>query len=172
MRDARVEELRGFEVVEGDPDVRGWAVVGRDGRRVGEVKDLLADSEDPAVRYLDVRLEHRPDLRLEAGASGARPTGALDVEKDAIPELDSLAGRDDDEVIGHAAVPGTSTPDKPARTIGESFVRDSLLDVENRMTAGESPDGPADQGGRRVLLRAESVRLEADRRQVRIDSLA
>lgn len=170
MRDARVEELRGFEVVEGDPDVRGWDVVGRDGRRVGEVKDLLADSEDPAVRYLDVRLDPRPDLRLEGGARDARPTGALDVEKDAIPELDSLAGRDG--VIGQAAVPGTSTPDKPARTIGESLVRDSLLDIENRMTAGESPGEPADLGGRRVLIRAERARLEAGRRQVRIDSLA
>jgi hypothetical protein len=166
MRDASVEELRGFEVVEGDPDIRGWDVVGRDGRRIGEVRDLLADAEDPAVRYLDVRLDHRPD----EGAPDARPTGALDVEKDAIPELDSLAGRD--EVIGHVAVPGTSTPDKPARTIGESFVRDSLLDIENRMIDGEPPGEPGDRGGRRVLLRAESARLEADRRQVRIDSLA
>lgn len=168
MREPSVEELRGFEIVEGDPDVRGWAVVGRDGRRIGEVRDLLADSEDPAVRYLDVRLDHRPD---EGRASGARPTGALDVDQDAIPELDSRAGREDEEVIGHATVPGTSTPDLPARTIGETLVRDSLLDIENRMTAGER-FGPAEGDGRRVLLRAERAHLDAGRRQIRIDSLA
>ena len=170
MRDASVEELRGFEAVEGDPDVRGWDVIDRDGRRVGEVKDLLADSDDPAVRYLDIRLDPRPDPRPDEGVSGARPTGALDVDKDAIPELDSLADRD--EVIGHVTVPGAQTPEQPARTIGESLVRDSLLDIENRMTAGEPLGGSADRGGRRVLLRVESARLETGRRQIHIDSLA
>lgn len=52
-----VAELHGFEVAEGDPDVRGWEVVSRDGRRIGEVEQLLVDPENASARYLEVRLD-------------------------------------------------------------------------------------------------------------------
>jgi hypothetical protein len=61
MRETKgIEELRGFEVVEGDPDVVGWEVVDRDGRRIGVVAELLADPENPSDRYLEVRLDGSP----------------------------------------------------------------------------------------------------------------
>jgi hypothetical protein len=39
------------------PDLRGWTVVGADGRKIGQVRDLLADRHDDEVRFLDVELD-------------------------------------------------------------------------------------------------------------------
>jgi hypothetical protein len=157
-----VEELRGFEVVEGDPDVVGWEVVDRDGRRVGVVAELLADSEHPSARYLEVRLD-RP---AAGGPTEAQPTGtAVDVRQDAIPELDSLSGQGG--VIGQAAVPGDAPHEMPARTIGEALVRDSLLDIENQMTSGELPG--LDRGQGRTLIPAGEVRFENAMRRIRLE---
>ena len=156
-----VEELHGFEVIEGDPDVVGWEVITRDGRRIGVVAELLADPENPSDRYLEVLLD-RP-----AAGGHSEAHDAVDVAKDSIPELDPLS--DEGGVIGQAAVPGDGLPEMPARTVGEAFIRDSLLDIENRMTAGEHPG--FDRGRRRVLIPAGQAHLEAGGRRVRIDSL-
>lgn len=56
-----LNELDDFEVAEGDPDVRGWPVIASDGRRIGDVEQLLVDPAAMRVRYLDVALdEARP----------------------------------------------------------------------------------------------------------------
>lgn len=52
-----LRNLRGYRIAEGDPDVRGWEVVGGDGRRIGSVNDLLVDTAEGDVRYLDVQLD-------------------------------------------------------------------------------------------------------------------
>jgi hypothetical protein len=52
-----LRNLRGYRVADGDPDVRGWEVVGGDGRRIGTVNDLLVDTAGSKVRYLDVQLD-------------------------------------------------------------------------------------------------------------------
>jgi uncharacterized protein (TIGR02271 family) len=59
-----LDELDDFQVAEGDPDVRGWEVFASDGRKIGEVEDLLIDTGAMKVRYLDVDLD---DELLEAG---------------------------------------------------------------------------------------------------------
>jgi sporulation protein YlmC with PRC-barrel domain len=55
---APLKELKDYKVAKEDPDVRGWNVIGRDGRMVGEVHDLLVDTGEMRVRYLDVELDH------------------------------------------------------------------------------------------------------------------
>jgi uncharacterized protein (TIGR02271 family) len=52
-----LDELDDYKVAEGDPDVRGWEVFSADGRRIGEVDNLLIDVEVMKVRYLDVDLD-------------------------------------------------------------------------------------------------------------------
>ncbi len=52
-----LRNLRGYRIAEGDPDVRGWEVVGGDGRRIGSVNDLLVDTAESKVRYLDVQID-------------------------------------------------------------------------------------------------------------------
>jgi photosynthetic reaction center H subunit len=52
-----LEEAGDFRVADGDPDVRGWDVLSADGRRIGEVDDLLIDTAAMKVRYLDVEID-------------------------------------------------------------------------------------------------------------------
>lgn len=54
---ARLGELSGYKVAEGDPDPRGWQVVTTHGSRVGRVDDLVVDREAERARYLDVQLD-------------------------------------------------------------------------------------------------------------------
>ena len=64
------------------PNVRGWTVVGADGRKVGQVRDLLADPED-GERFFAVELDqtalaqdlHAPggEARISAGQYAADP---------------------------------------------------------------------------------------------------
>ena len=56
-----LDQLDDFEVAEGDPDIRGWDVHTADGRRIGEVDDLLVDRLAMKVRYLDVDLDDEVD---------------------------------------------------------------------------------------------------------------
>lgn len=39
------------------PDLRGWTVVGADGRKIGQVRGLLASPEDERTRFLEVELD-------------------------------------------------------------------------------------------------------------------
>jgi len=61
---APLKELKDYKVAKEDPDVRGWTLIGRDGRVIGKVHDLLVDTGAMRVRYLDVELD--PDLLASA----------------------------------------------------------------------------------------------------------
>lgn len=52
-----LKELGDFKVADGEPDIRGWDVTGSDGRKIGEVHDLLVDTGAMKVRYMDVELD-------------------------------------------------------------------------------------------------------------------
>jgi sporulation protein YlmC with PRC-barrel domain len=71
-RVVRLKDLKDYTVAKGDPDVRGWNVYANDGRRIGEVDELLVDVEAMKVRYLDVDLD-RDVLSVSGGALGAAP---------------------------------------------------------------------------------------------------
>jgi uncharacterized protein (TIGR02271 family) len=49
--------LNDFEVSDNDSDVRGWDVMSSDNRKIGEVEELLVDTEARRVRYLAVSLD-------------------------------------------------------------------------------------------------------------------
>lgn len=55
----RLRDLTDFEVADGNPDVRGWAVRGGDGRALGVVHELIVEPEALKVRYLDMELDGR-----------------------------------------------------------------------------------------------------------------
>lgn len=52
-----LDRLDDFEVADGQPDVRGWEVVASDQRKIGEVDNLLVDTDAMKVRYLDIDLD-------------------------------------------------------------------------------------------------------------------
>ena len=53
----RLSRLRGHDVARYELDPRGWPVLNREGRKVGEVKDLIVDTERMAATFLDVELD-------------------------------------------------------------------------------------------------------------------
>lgn len=53
----RLSDLPEFQVVEDEPDIRGWPLLDGHGDRVGSVDDLVIDTEDEKVRYALIDLE-------------------------------------------------------------------------------------------------------------------
>jgi sporulation protein YlmC with PRC-barrel domain len=50
-------EMRGFTLPENLPDIRGWKVTLPDGRRVGKVDDLIVDTDELVVKYLELKVD-------------------------------------------------------------------------------------------------------------------
>lgn len=87
-------QLDDFKVAEGDPDVRGWEVLSSDGKKIGEVDELLVDTGAMKVRYLDVDV----DRGMVAGGTDRHvliPIGyaRLDQDRDCVM-VDALASAD------------------------------------------------------------------------------
>jgi sporulation protein YlmC with PRC-barrel domain len=51
-----IDDLDGYSVADGEPDVRGWDVCTLGGRELGEVEDLLIDPERGEVVMLEIEL--------------------------------------------------------------------------------------------------------------------
>jgi sporulation protein YlmC with PRC-barrel domain len=58
-----IDDLDGFDVADGEPDVRGWEVCTLNGRELGSVEDLLVDPERGEVVMLEVSM--RGDVHAE-----------------------------------------------------------------------------------------------------------
>jgi uncharacterized protein (TIGR02271 family) len=73
-------DMGDYEIAEGYPDIRGWNVTERGGKKVGRVHELLVDTAQMRVRYVDVALD-----RELAGAGGDRhvliPAGSVTVDQ-------------------------------------------------------------------------------------------
>jgi sporulation protein YlmC with PRC-barrel domain len=55
---AHLKDLKEFMIADPSSDIRGWRVTRRDGRRVGTVDDLVVETTELEVRYLEVQLDH------------------------------------------------------------------------------------------------------------------
>jgi len=66
-RNTRLQKLSGsdFEIVDGEPDIRGWDVKDAAGKQIGEVEELIFDFQSRKVRYLVVDLEDN-DFELDS----------------------------------------------------------------------------------------------------------
>src|SRR5215211_1716711 len=87
MKHRRLQELKrsDFDIVDGEPDIRGWDVKNQDGKKIGEVEELIVDAPQKKVRYMLVDLD---DNELD-----------LDHHKVLIPIGLAQLHRDDDDVI-------------------------------------------------------------------------
>lgn len=56
---ARLEELKNFQVADGDYDIRGWEVRTPDDRKIGKVEELIVDPQERRVRYMEVKVDHK-----------------------------------------------------------------------------------------------------------------
>jgi hypothetical protein len=125
---ARLDTLPDFTVADGDPDVRGWKVVGPGGDRLGEVMHLIVDPAAMAVRYVEVELA--PGVR--AGAGGARRV-LVHVEDASIDEARHLV------IVREAAARAGTLPPIPAELAsGESVAASRASGTES--STGASAD--------------------------------
>ncbi|MBA2328165.1 MAG: PRC-barrel domain-containing protein [Flavisolibacter sp.] len=90
----RLQELRGsgFEITDGQPDIRGWDVYDEEGRKIGKVDELIFDSRARKVRYMVLNILDVKDLELEK-RTVVVPIG--------LAELDKA----DDHVVLHQVTP-------------------------------------------------------------------
>lgn len=167
-------EGSGYKVADGGPDVRGWEVTGSDGRRIGEVDDLLIDPAALRARYLEVRLDHGllegsrgSDVERAEEAAAAEP-GLAGPAEQGLPELDSLRNTDEG-VIGQAVVPGVMPPATLSGSIEEYVVRSSISDLENELTAGRHIGEHPYPGEEHILVPIGRARLDADEDRVLVD---
>jgi sporulation protein YlmC with PRC-barrel domain len=66
MKHRRLQELdrSDFEIVDGEPDIRGWDVKNSRGEKIGEVEELIVDAQQKKVRYMVVDLDDN-ELKLD-----------------------------------------------------------------------------------------------------------
>src|SRR5690606_14563689 len=66
-KNKRLQELRGsgFEIADGQPDIRGWEVYDTEARKIGRVKELIFDVRDRKVRYMAIDVVNNQELQLE-----------------------------------------------------------------------------------------------------------
>ena len=131
-----LDSLDDFDVSSGDPDPRGWDVMCADGKKIGEVDELLVDTEAMRVRYVDVDLEDGVvegtrdrhvlipvgHARLEPGSECVHLEGVSVNQLGRLPEYN------------HA----------PITRDFETRVRDAFEDAATRKRAGDAGGQPAD----------------------------
>jgi sporulation protein YlmC with PRC-barrel domain len=66
MKHRRLQELdrSDFEIIDGEPDIRGWDVKNSTGQKIGEVEELIVDAKQKKVRYMVVDLDDN-ELKLD-----------------------------------------------------------------------------------------------------------
>jgi len=82
MKHRRLQELdrSDFDIVKGEPDIRGWDVKNINRQKLGAVEELIVDAKDKKVRYMvvdlddnEIKLNHRKVLI---------PIGLAELDKD------------------------------------------------------------------------------------------
>jgi hypothetical protein len=138
-----LRSLHNYRIAESDPDVRGWEVIGAEGRRIGEVDDLLVDTKALKARYLEVALDLERIGKPVAGEASP-PTPGLESPLSATSAMGGLAPM-----------------------VSETLVRATLSDEENRLTR-EHHHGA---GTRHVLIPIGFARIDQKHDHVLIDKL-
>ena len=179
MKHRRLQELdrSDFEIVDGEPDIRGWDVKNASGQKIGEVEDLIVDAAQKKVRYMVVDLDHN-DLGLD-DRKVLMPIGLaeLDNKEDDVmlrgvqtEQLRSLPAYDKDQLDGEVenricSVLGRSG-ERNAMSSGSEptpefyrhdYFNDSNLyrNRSNRMAGTESVNNEYDRGLRLWEARSE-----------------
>jgi uncharacterized protein (TIGR02271 family) len=102
----------GFNVAEGEADPRGWKVFSSDGRKVGEVEELIGDTSTRRVRFLDLDLDEK-ELGLEGDRHALIPVGYARLDEDERKVM--LEGLSSAEIVRMPATVTDITPEHERR---------------------------------------------------------
>jgi hypothetical protein len=160
----RRDSLRSFR---GPSDARGWAVLGADGQKVGEVLDLLEDPENGA-RFLEVSLDETTlEQNLSPGRQGRITAGTYPSDPN---RPGSRPQADVDPTVGESEL--TAFQNTGARQhAGEhpgAVPRDDRDDRDNR---DDRRGGTGRLEHPRVLIPWGAVRLKETDEQVVLETL-
>lgn len=113
----RLSEIGQYEISPNNPDIRGWTLIGLDGERIGKVNELIVDTQEQKVRYLDIEVDH--DIAKEKNHHILVPIGVARLHKN------------DDNVLveGLSSATVNSYPDFDGQTITpeyEQLIRRSI----------------------------------------------
>lgn len=144
---APLKELKDYKVAKEDPDVRGWNVIGRDGRMVGEVHDLLVDTGEMRVRYLDVELDHSllasaPTVPGAAGVLGAQTAPGTSGRHHVLVPIGSARLDEDHDRVYLEGLDSQDAALLPAYD-HRAFNREYETGVRRRFDRSSSPGAPA-----------------------------
>src|SRR5687768_18375644 len=92
------KDLDDFELPEGGPDPRGWDVRSADGTKIGKVEDLLFDTGERRIRYVEVALD-RDVAKATARDYALVPIGQARLNED-----------DDDVIVDLSSTDFASAP--------------------------------------------------------------
>jgi sporulation protein YlmC with PRC-barrel domain len=113
VRLVRLSELKSYKVADGEPDIRGWEVRTISGRQLGEVAELLVDTDAGEVVMLDI------DVR-NSGRHSFAPVRAAMIDRTArVIRLDT-GDLQEEELPSLATTTGS---DEEARQFGERYER-------------------------------------------------
>jgi sporulation protein YlmC with PRC-barrel domain len=112
MKHRRLQEMdrSDFEIVDGEPDIRGWDVRDRTGKKLGEVEDLIIDAQKKKARYIVLDMD---DNDFD-----------LDDRKVLIPiGMAELHEKDDDVIIPVAVQQLQTLPDYDSDRLDDTIER-------------------------------------------------
>jgi len=138
---APLKELKDYKVASDDPDVRGWKVLGRDGRKIGDVHDLLVDTAALRVRYLDVELD-RDLLGNLPPVPGVAHTGALMEHRHVLVPIGTARLDDDHNDVHIESLDANDVAVLPPYD-HKAFSRDYENGVRQRWDRNYAPPAPA-----------------------------
>jgi uncharacterized protein (TIGR02271 family) len=160
-----LSDLKDIEVSDRDPDVRGWDVISADGRKIGEVDDLLVDTSAMKVRYLDVELdkEHRGTdrerhilvpvghARLNEDDDRVLVSTLRQTDIGTIPTYDGRLDRTyEDNLSRHFGGPTATATD-------QDYYADARFDDRNFYGARRGREGTTARGEERMTLSEEEL---------------
>jgi uncharacterized protein (TIGR02271 family) len=186
-----LNQLSGYKVADGEPDIRGWDVVASDGSRLGKVDDLLVDTQANKVRYVDVDVEGGDRhvtvpigyARLEETRRQVLVDGLGSEQMQALPSYTRGAiTRDYEEQVGRAFNVGTAaaTPDFYEHDAFRSNDREMRLTLnEEQLSVGKRQVEAGEVGVHKTVetqhvhenVQVRHEEVEVERRPIR-DPLA
>jgi len=131
----RFSDMSDVDIAEGDPDPRGWEVVTRDGRELGEVEDLVVDTRAMKVRGLEVSLD--------------KDAFGIDEDRHVLLPIETAQlDHDDDKVIVSSAREAIAALPAFSGDAEEADYYQGFGDYGRNRPAGERASGSPDEAGR------------------------
>ncbi len=166
----RFSDMDDVQVSEDDPDVRGWDVLMPDGRDIGEVKDLLVDTDTMKVRALEVELD-KSRFNWNDNRRVALPVDSVQIDDDddnlivsqaSLEEIGGLPAYGEGAVVERTAAPSSRETSRAA-----DAGRDRLTRSEEELRVGKR-EVPAGEVRVSKHVETEHISEEVPRQRERV----